>query len=221
MDSAWIRDELYGEYNIENYGKTVKKVLYCVTPTREVLAHFYRHEYDLLISHHPFLVPVPQLIFHTALDCCEAGLNDQWRDHIGLHVPYRHFDGTLGWYGEIDPIPFPLLCQRVKQLSNHIDGETWSVDPNFVVKTVVICSGLGGAVNEQALSTQADCYIIGENVMQAQHTGFSAVIETGHTNSEWMGVRLFQRILKGVQVDLAPQSIDYYGKEVRRQRGIR
>ena len=210
---AWTPDEPYGEFNIGDLNKQVKKVLYCVTPTREVIAYVRSHNYDLLISHHPFRVDVPQLIFHTALDCCEGGLNDQWRDHVGLLPPYDHFDGTLGWYGEIKPVSFSELCERVRKLSRSIDGEMFAPSPEFQVKSVVICSGLGGYVTDLALATNADCYILGENTRPAALTGFRCVIETGHTNSEWMGVLLFKKILHGVQVDLAPREIDYFGRE--------
>lgn len=212
---AWTPGEYYGEYNIDDYNKTVTKVLYCVTATRDVVAYFKKNGYDLLITHHPFRENVPQLIMHTALDCCEGGLNDQWRDHLELKAPYKHFDGTLGWHGEITPTPFDELCKKVAQFtaSKTIEGEMYCADPKKLIKTVVICSGLGGMVNELAVATGADCYILGEATMPGKKTGFKAMIETGHTNSEWMGVLLFRRILKGVQVDGAPKEIDYFGHE--------
>jgi len=213
-DIAWEKGESYGEYNIEDHNKIVKKVLFCVTPTQQVIAHFHKHNYDLLISHHPFRAHVPQLIFHTALDCCEGGLNDMWRDHLELKNNYKHFDGTLGWHGEIEPILFSDLITKVNHLSGSILGETFNQKGmNDIIKTVVICSGLGGMVNELALATEADCYIIGQNTMAGADTGFKAVIETGHTASEWIGVNFFKRVLTGVQVDLAPSDLDRFGEE--------
>ena len=212
---AWTRGEAYGEYNIQDYNKDVKKVLYCVTATPHVVDYFKKNGYDLLISHHPFRTSVPQLIFHTALDCCEGGLNDQWRDHLQLKAPYKHFDGTLGWHGEINPIPFQELVRKVALFSGSktIDGEIYCDKPNRLIKSVVICSGLGGMVTELAHATGADCYIIGEKIQSGKTSGFKAMIETGHTNSEWMGVLLFKKILRGVQVDLVPQELDYFGRE--------
>jgi putative NIF3 family GTP cyclohydrolase 1 type 2 len=157
---------------------------------------------------------LPQLIFHTALDCCENGLNDMWRDHLRLKNTCQHFDGTLGWHGEIEPIQFSELVARVKLFSGNIFGETFNKKGmTDIIKTVVICSGLGGMVNELALATEADCYIIGQNTMPASSTGFKAVIETGHTASEWIGVNFFRKILAGVQVDLAPAEIDRFSGE--------
>jgi putative NIF3 family GTP cyclohydrolase 1 type 2 len=214
---SWSQGEYYGAYNIDNYGATVTKVLYCVTPTKAVQRYFKENGYDLLISHHPYMTDLPQLIYHTALDCCEGGLNDMWRDHLELQAPYKHFDGTLGWHGEIKPILFSELVAKSARLSGKIIGETFSAfGPDALIKTVVICSGLGGMVNAQALATEADCYIIGQNVMAGNETGFRAVIETGHTASEWIGVNLFKRILAGVQVDLAPEALDVYGQEYNR-----
>ena len=94
-----MRREAYGAYGIEDHNKTVKKVLYCVTPSHEIESYAKDHGYDLVISHHPTYAcrGIPHLIFHTALDCCEGGLNDMWRDHLGLHASSRHFDGRLGW----------------------------------------------------------------------------------------------------------------------------
>jgi putative NIF3 family GTP cyclohydrolase 1 type 2 len=222
-DVAWTRREPYGEHNIFDYNQTVKKVLYCVTPTPHVIDFFETYQYDLLISHHPFPSGVPQLIFHTALDCCEGGLNDQWRDHLELKAPYKHFDGTLGWYGEIAPLPFQELVKKVAQFSGSktIDGEIYCDQPDRIIKSVVICSGLGGMVNELALATGADCYVIGEKVQSGRSSGFKALIETGHTNSEWMGVLLFQKILRGVQVDLVPQEFDYFGRETIAKKPIK
>lgn len=218
-DIAWMQHEAYGEYNIEDHNKTVKKVLYCVTPTQQVQTHFRDHGYDLLISHHPYPTKVPQLIFHTALDCCEGGLNDMWRDHLELKNTYKHFDGTLGWHGEIEPIHFSDLIAKVGRLSGAMLGETFNhLGMNDTIKTVVICSGLGGMVNEQALATGADCYIIGQNIMPAIDTGFKAIIETGHTASEWIGVNFFRTLLAGIQVDLAPAEADYFGEEYYRVR---
>ena len=217
---AWMPGEAYGEFNIDDHNKTVKRVLFCVTPTQQVQVHFRKYKYDLLISHHPYQTrDIPQIILHTALDCCEGGLNDMWRDHIELKNTCQHFDGTLGWHGEVEPIQFSELLSKVKRLSGTISGETFNQKGmTDIIKTVVICSGLGGMVNDLALATEADCYILGQNIMAAKDTGFKAVIETGHTASEWIGVNFFKKVLAGVQVDLAPADLDVYGEEFYRER---
>lgn len=217
---SWDQNEIYGEVNMDigDLNKEIKKVLYCVTPTHKIVNFYKKHEYDLLIAHHPFPVRDPrvkQLIYHTALDCCENGLNDMWRDALNLKGSYQHIDKTLGWYGEIDPVHLSELQQKVKNFSGKVIGEVYlkpGTDP--VIKTVVICSGLGGLITELAEETKADCYITGQLTAPAATSNFKAVIETGHTASEWMGVRLFQKILPNIQVDLAPTEMDIFGTEI-------
>ena len=166
---------------------------------------------DLLICHHPFIVEVPQLIYHTALDCCEGGINDIWRDHLGIKDA-KHFDGNLGWFGKIDPIPFNDLVELVFSLTG---GVFRTKSTSQQVESVVVCSGLGGMVLKEALQTKADCYVVGELCCKPEETLFDSVIEVGHTRSEFMIVDFFKKLLKGhsVTIESAPLKIDHFGHE--------
>ena len=210
------RGEPYGAYNTKG-NPNITKVLYCVTATREIADYAKQQGYQLLISHHPYVVSgIPQLIFHTALDCCEGGLNDMWRDALNVQNP-SHFDGTLGWFGPIEPITFEELILKCRSFAGDIIGQEYH-DGTDKINSVVICTGLGGMVLDLALSTKADCYILGQNSREASECGFKAVVEVGHTLTEWIGVRLFQKLLEpfGVKVDLAPSKMDHFGGEVHR-----
>jgi putative NIF3 family GTP cyclohydrolase 1 type 2 len=211
-DVACWKNESYGDYNVEPE-KDIRRVLYCVTPTYPVVEYFKERGYDLLVCHHPYRVPVPQFIAHTALDCCAGGLNDQFRDALQIKEA-RHFDGTLGWYGKIDPISYPDLCRKVERFIRYpIVGQKHNTLPT--IRSVVVCSGLGGSVNSKALATGADCYILGEAVSKAKDTGFQSMIETGHTHSEWIGVHHIRKLLNpvSIRVDCAPVGIDRYSDE--------
>ena len=211
----WSSGESYGPFNIDR-NTDIQKILYCVTPTPEVIDYFYKNHYDLLISHHPYVKRVPQIILHTALDCCAGGLNDQWRDALGIKNA-KHFDGTLGWYGEIEPTSFASLVKRCEAFMGHqVQGQVYSTIE--IVRSVVVCSGLGGLVTDLARKTNADCYIFGEATQKAKDMGFKAIIETGHTISEQIGVYLIREVLPELQVDLAPLEIDYFGREVYKER---
>jgi len=209
-DSWPCATEEYGPYNIRDFNAEVGKLLYCVTATNEVVQYFRKNNYDLLISHHPYTKPVPMLVYHTALDCCEGGLNDMWK--VALNVQNaHHFDKNLGWAGQIAPLSFDALLAAVEQFIGHqIQG--FSASDGSTIKSVVICTGLGGLVFREAEATMADCYITGE--LTSSHRGrFKAIIETGHTLSEFMGINLFRQLLPNVQIDLAPSDIDYFGSE--------
>lgn len=213
----YTEGEEYGPFNITNLDTEVKNILYCVTPTKEVEDCFRKCKYDLLISHHPIVTSpdIPQLIFHTALDCCEGGLNDMWAKAVGLDPNKKqHFDKDLGWFGPlVDPIPFDWLLRKVRLFAGSVDGQIFHKGGDLV-KTVAVCSGLGGLVTKKALTTGVDCYIIGEAVGPAEKMGFNSVIEIGHTNSEWQGLKFFDQLLKGcnIEVDYIRHA-DYFGTE--------
>jgi len=201
-------NEPYGVYNIiENI--EVKRILYCVTATEDVVTYFKENKYDLLISHHPFIVDVPQFICHTALDCCKDGLNDIWKDYLGIKDA-MHFDANLGWCGDIEPINFFDLIKKITDLTGEpiFNAECNDYNKiNGIIDNIVLCTGLGGAVQQQAFNTGSTCYIVGEGNM---YLDFPAYIEIGHTLSEQVGIITLKVLLQNVIIDLAPLDVDYF-----------
>ena len=212
-----FRDEPYGAYNIQekDWDKEVKRVLFCVTATHQVLDHFFKEKYDLLIQHHPFVVPgIPLFIFHTALDCCADGHNDMWSEALGVKNAI-HFDKNMGRVGEIDPISFEDLKAKCRALIEGKEILGYTYTNGEPVKSVAICSGLGGIDWRAAEASGAECYVTGQ-LLYPCHGNFKHIIELGHTHTEFIGVRLIRKLLEGtdVQVDGASLDIDYYGEEV-------
>jgi putative NIF3 family GTP cyclohydrolase 1 type 2 len=214
-NNVWgnAKGEPYGSY-FAKYSAECKRALYCVTPTPEVREYFRKGGYDLLISHHPFVAGVPQFIMHTALDCCEGGMNDQWADALEIK-DRKHFDDNLGWYGTIDPLPYNELVKKVERfIEAPCEGVCYS--DIEVINSVVVCSGLGGYVEKEALKTGADCYVFGEGIWHPAYSDFKAQIETGHTLSESKPGYLFvKKVLEPeVTVDRCPMGIDTFQDEV-------
>lgn len=210
IKDSWVSEQ-YGPYNIKNFNAPVNKILYCVTATNEVVNYFHKNGYDLLVSHHPFVKPnVPQLVYHTALDCCEHGLNDMWRDAIGLQNA-THFDKNLGWVGDVEPIEFDDLLAKVEAFIGHKVIGHFETDGKPIT-SIVICTGLGGMVFRQAEDTGATCYLTGE-LSFPDKGKFNSIIEVGHTLTEFIGIRYLQKLLPDVQIDVAPLNLDYFGVE--------
>jgi hypothetical protein len=175
------------------------------------------NDYDLIVSHHPIKINgFPQIILHTALDCTIGGLNDMWRDALGVRDA-KHFDKNLGWAGAIDPIRFgDLLAKCEAYIGGPITGRKYADDgDDTIINSVVICTGLGGMVEDRAVATGADCWIFGEGVYASTYYNFKAFIEIGHTKSEKIGIGVVKAVLEphGIQVDPAPDDLDWYGVE--------
>jgi putative NIF3 family GTP cyclohydrolase 1 type 2 len=192
--------------------------MYCVTTPNEAgVKYFKENGYDLLVAHHPVNLnyDLPTMVFHTALDCCKGGLNDQWKDILKIQGA-QHFDKNLGWYGEIEPKTLDQLVTQIEQQLGHkVQGQIYGPKTGLI-KTVAVCSGLGGLVNGSALKTNVDCYIVGEAVSLAEKSGFLYYIEVGHTISEQMGVNVIKEVLEphGIQVDLMPIEFEGWKREV-------
>jgi putative NIF3 family GTP cyclohydrolase 1 type 2 len=151
-------------------------------------------------------------VLHTALDCASGGLNDLWCEALGLES-VKPITGNLGWVGRIARMPFAHLEARVQAYAGGVEGQV--VSPNRAVSSVVLCTGLGGWIADEALATGADVYVTGELVQPADSLGFFGVIEVGHTRSERVGVTAIQRVLgPDVHVDVAPLEIDRWVGEV-------
>ena len=216
---TWIK-EAYGPHNTKlNTKRAVERALYCVTPTPGVVQQFKDGGYDILLTHHPYIVGVPQWIAHTALDCTTGGLNDQWRDVFNLKNT-KHFDGNLGWYGELER---PHSLQELIEKSENFVGAPLIGEHHgheHPINSIVICTGLGGMVEREARKTGADCYVLGEASQHHKNSLFKARIEVGHTLSEHgTGLAFFRKHLTphGIIVDGASLEHDKYSGEVYRQ----
>lgn len=208
-----VRGEAYGPQGIVS-GADVRRVLYCVTIGPAVEDYWRQGGYDLLVAHHPFRPrsPIPNVVLHTALDSVPGGLNDLWRDALGLEEA-RPITGNLGWVGRVPKVPFEKLVTRIRDFAGGIEGQVVSAKKS--VSSVAICTGLGGFVADEAAATGADVYVTGELTQWAADVGMPAVIEVGHTRSETVGVATIQAVLgPGIQVDAAPLEIDRWAGEV-------
>ena len=206
-------NETYGDDNCEGL-EEVRKILYCVTPSREIDEYFKENNYDLLICHHIGSSSVPNLTFHTALDFCEGGLTDYWSKLVGIKNPLP-IQKNAGAYGEINPISFKDLVDKIDKEVDGIIGQC--IAKNDVIRTIAVCSGYGAIIQKAVEKLDVDCYVLGQTYSKFKDTELNGIIEVGHTKSERIGVYSIRNILKDYQdivVDVAPLDIDTYGSEV-------
>lgn len=216
---TWNRaeGETYGLHNAKG-DIEVTRALYCVTNSHQIINYAKKRGYDIIIEHHPFKIKssVPTFVYHTALDCCDGGLNNIWADHMGIENV--HFDDNLGAVGELEnEETFESILSRVEELvGDKVIGQL--KNSGNPIKKIVICAGLGGIVITEAEDTMSDLYITGELTGDAKYSKMSNVIEIGHTLSERCGINLFKDLLPDVEIDLAPLSMDKFSNEIYKSR---
>jgi len=208
--------------------KIVKKILLATTPTGQVRNYFIENDYDLLVGHHDFLVDVPQVIMHIAMDIEPKGHNGFFAKRFG----FTHTKQIAGIYYH-GFLPKPLLFNELSDLLERrgfkVDGCIWSKDlNNKPIHDVLYCSGMGGLALTHAgwentplrvNEFKADVFITGEltsNIDNTPHR-FDHIIELGHTNSEKPLFQWIRNYLKNrwenLEIDLADNSIDFFGRE--------
>lgn len=216
-------------YSPEHYGasncnglSSVKRILYCVTPSPAIDAYFIEKDYDLLICRHIGSSTVPNLTFHTALDFCEGGLTNYWNNIIGVKNP-KQIIKNAGIYGELrKEISFTEL---VAKLDFAVDGIIGQVESNkSIIRSVAICSGFGAIIQRNVEDLNVDCYILGQTLydFELNSSKLNGIIELGHTKSERIGVHCLRKMLKrfnpNILVDFTPLELDVYGTEVSKRR---
>lgn len=206
-----FQGERYGGYNIKNPDQKVKRVLYCVTPSDEIREYFIKHKYDLLISHHPFLIDnIPQIIIHTAFDCCKDGLNDIWKNFLQIKNAKKIYE-NIGVYGDIQPISLDALVLKVESFIGS-KVEKINKKNNLLVKKIAVCTGLGGMIEDLVDNLNVDCYITGEGFNLNSYSYNS--IEVGHTKTERIGIITLRKLLPDIIINVAPLEIDLFGNEM-------
>ena len=209
--------------------KIVKKILLATTPTGQVRNYFKEHYYDLLVCHHDFLLDVPQVIMHIAMDIEPKGHNGFFAKKFGL-THTKQIAGIF-YHGFL---PKPLSLKELSELLNRkgfgIDGYVWSNGKadNEPIHDILYCSGMGGLALThvgwentplRVNDFKADVFITGELTADIDKTPhkFNHIIELGHTNSEKPLFEWIRNYLKNrwsnLEIDLANNSIDFFGKE--------
>ena len=210
-----MRGESYGPYLNGSSNKEIWRVLFSVTQSQAIERYAQQMHYDLTISHHPSRgEALPHLVYHTALDCCEGGLNDMWADAIGMSC-HGTFDENLGAMGKVEAIAFKDLVAKCLGFAGDIRGFVTPGKDADMVRRVVICTGLGGMVLRDVERFKPDVYITGQLYGNPYDSSIPHIIEVGHTLSERCGVKVFQDLLvpHDVVVDSAPLRMDVFGSE--------
>lgn len=209
---------------IGNGDREVRKALLTLDVDEFVAEEAVRWGADIIISHHPIMFSPIQKITgdtsegrcilnlienkialysaHTNLDSAHGGLNDLMCEILALEncrvLSNPDNDFGLGRVGKLpEEITLCELAEKVKGLFG-LDSIRYSGADMRTVSTVALCSGGGGSMVYDAVSSGADVYISGDlkynNIRDLVFSGMG-FIEIPHYSSEIFAPKLFEKIL--------------------------
>ena len=193
--------------------REVRRVLIALDATADTVDHAIKGEYDVIISHHPFVFKglkslddeggvsakaisliqngISVMSFHTRLDAVEGGVNDKLCELLGLTnvSPMLEGDIPLGRIGELgESVDSQKLAQKVK----NVLGSPFVLlsDAGIPARRVAVLGGGGKDFVGVASAYGADTFVSGRldyhpmtDTQDAAHP--INLIEAGHFYTEY------------------------------------
>lgn len=198
----------------------VKGILVCLDLTDQSVSEAVEVGANLIVTHHPVIfdgiksVTSDSLIYrvirngisvisaHTNLDAAEGGINDYLCELVGLTnviIPEKE-EGIFFTVGRIGEFEKPISADDLaEKLSAVLSANVRYVGENSFIKRLAVCSGGGGSLFREALSTGADAYLTGDVkhdvFMDSHNIGFT-VFDAGHFSTEDIIINPLCELLK-------------------------
>ena len=205
-------------------GKTeIGKVYVAMELSRDVIDKAAECGADMIITHHPLLLPawgyscvsaadpvggwIIELIqkgievcsIHTSYDAAPGGLNDILPGMLGLKN-VQVLPGNIARTGTLpEPVKMEAFEKKVSQILGNPKGSKSLGDKDRIIRKVAVCTGEGDDYWRQAVAAGADVYITGDighhEAGYIKETG-RCLISAGHAGTEWIFVPYFSHRLE-------------------------
>lgn len=201
----------------------VRRALFAIDCTREVLEEAVAGEHELVVAYHPpIFEPLRQVVSghvvyeavrrglaiwspHTALDVAEGGTNDVLAEAMGIAVRYplakiqskRAGEVGIGRMGRIDRTPRAALIERAKRALG-VESLLVAGPTSGDAERVAVCAGSGGDFVEKAIAAGIEVYVTGEvrhhAALRAAAAGMTVIVAR-HSVSERLALAPYARRL--------------------------
>lgn len=181
--------------------KEVKRILFALDATAELVEEAAEKQCDLIVTHHPFLFTAQKQFMerspaflaakhditvisaHTSYDCATGGVNDVLAQAVGLQNVRVPADGMIR-IGEIAPQTAKAFAETVEK---RLHANVILSLPEKEVRCVAVCGGAGADFIGEAKAQGADLLLTGEakhhEFLDADAMGI-ALVCAGHFETE-------------------------------------
>lgn len=193
-------------FQVGERAKEVKKILFALDATADLVREALDLRCDLIVTHHPFLFH-PQKQFldsspafqaakhniavisaHTSYDCAVGGVNDILAETVGLTEVHPSECGMF----RIGLVPKQSAKDFAKTVQTALQAKASVSLPEKVLRCVAVCGGAGADFINDAKAQGADLFLTGEakhhEILDAAALGISVVC-AGHFETEMPAVR--------------------------------
>ena len=186
---------------VETTKKDVSKIMFCLTPTEDVVHQAKKLGCDMIISHHPaFFVPcdwknIDMYCAHTNMDKAKGGTTDTIIKTLGLANNVVNIEHEFLRFVEFEN------GISINEFSNKIS----KISPNArivnnknikTLKKVAFCAGSGSEFISEAKALGADCLVTGDLKFHTVLDSEIVVYDIGHFESEILILPVFASLLE-------------------------
>ena len=188
----------------------IKKIMLCLTPTKNIIKQAIQLNCDMIISHHPmfqvelcnelitkdFKPRIDIYSAHTNLDIANGGTTDTLIKSINFPTTYlleNNKDDFVRYIKLDKPIEVNALAQLLRKISPNL---RYTNNNNIkTVQKIGFCAGSGADFINSAQENGTDCFITGDLKF---HTAIEAEIvlfDIGHFDSEILILPVLKKII--------------------------
>ncbi len=197
-----------------NFSKDIKKVLICLSLTKEILSQAQKANCELIISHHPFLFPhavpiefninIPIYSAHTNLDKADFGTTNTLINTLG----YKNIKSHEDFLKYIDLEKETDLKTIIANIKAKLNLETVRVvnSQNIQkIQRIAFCAGSGTEFLEDTETINAQILVTGDVKYHTALESNVIIIDIGHFESERPVLNTIKQMLSDIEVIIADE----------------
>lgn len=211
--------ELQEEWDCSGWGvnaiqnQEIKKVLFCLSVTQNIIKQAVTKNCDMIISHHPlFFIPfefnknIPIYSAHTNLDKADGGTTDTLIELLGFPKAQKvgDFLRLVELEEEITIENFAKIIKEKLNLNNIRIVNNFCIEK---VQKIAFCAGSGADFVGEAEKIGAQVIVTGDVKYHTALESNVIIMDIGHFESEYPVLKKIKSLLKplGIEVEIADE----------------
>lgn len=199
--------------------KDIKKIMLCVSITKDVLKQTLAQNCDMIISHHPLFFDgakeenllsveiikehLPVYSIHTPFDKAKNGTTDIMIKTCGFCVDEVLNEYTKIYYADIT---MQELIHRIKRGLGIKKLRITNYNPEKIVKKVAFCAGSGTSFCNEVKAADCDCFITADLKYHTAMDFEGTIIDVGHLESERPSLQTIKDTFKNIECIIAQEN---------------